>query len=870
MKKNIAIFLILCCFYLSSFGRHIAGGEIYYEYLGPGSTPGTSQYKITLRLFRDCQSSGAQLDATANIAIFDKLGNTPVIGSPFTVNLDHISVVQKSGSIPCIINAPIVCYQAGYYFLTVTLPDNRDGYWVSYQRCCRVDNISNLAIAVGTGTTYLGSIAGSNDLAGGHNSSPQFNLRDTALVCQNRNFKLDFGATDPDGDQLTYEFCEAYNGGTEGSPVVPNPPPPPYEVVPYGGGYGPFSPLGPGVTINANTGIISGLAPSAGSYVIAVCISEWRNGKVINTHRKDFILKIADCDFVAALLPLSATYCDDFVTGFENLTPSSLIYAWHWDFGVGGTLSDTSNQPTPTYTYSDTGIYTVKLVVNPGDPCTDSSTMKLGVYPGFFPDFNSSGICFNKPTQFSDQTTTRYGIVNAWRWDFGESSVSNDTSRIKNPIYIYPSLGTKSVQLIVGSSKGCVDTISKDVLIIDKPPINLPFRDTVICDVDTLSIPVTGSGVFTWTPVSNILFANTANPIVFPKTTTWYKVDLDDNGCKNQDSVRVRVVGSVKLTARNDTTICGGDPVQLGAVSDGLRFLWTPHATLSDPTIINPIASPPTTTTYQLTASIGSCSIRDNVTITVVPYPTVDAGPDLTTCYRTPIQLNGSVIASDFFWKPQGSLSNSKILNPVASPSTTTKYILTATDTLGCPKPSYDSVIVTVRPKVNAFAGRDTAVVTGQSLQLNASGGDNYFWSPSYGLNDVNKADPVAKYNGEVDSVRYKVFVTDASGCLDSASVLVKIFRTNPQIFVPTGFTPNGDGRNDILRPIAVGIQRIDYFRVYNRWGQLVFSTTINGYGWDGKIGGKNQATGTFVWLVKAVDYTGKIIYQKGTTTLIR
>jgi gliding motility-associated-like protein len=870
MKKKFFILILLSGFVLPSFARHIAGGEIFHRYLGPGATAGTSQYLITLRLFRDCQSTGAQLDPNISIAIFDKFSNNPVSGSPFSVNLDHIDVIQKSGNVPCIINPPVVCYQMGFYFLTVSLPNNSMGYWVSFQRCCRVDNISNLSVAIGVGATYLGSIAGTSTLGTGHNSSPEFLVRDTALVCQNRNFTLNFGAVDPDGDLLTYQFCDAYDGGDQGSPVVPNPPPPPYAVVPYGGGYSAASPMGPQVSINPTTGIISGIAPGAGSYVVAVCVTEWRNGQIINTHRKDFILKVADCDFVAAQLPISATYCDDFITSFANLTPTPLIYAWHWDFGVTGILSDTSNLPTPTYTYPDTGVYTVKLVVNPGDPCSDSATMQLGVFPGFFPDFNSNGICVNKPTQFTDASTTVYGAVNSWRWDFGESTATNDTSRLQNPAYTYPVVGLKTIELIVGSNKGCLDTIQKDITIIDKPPITLPFRDTLICSIDSLRIPTTGSGVFTWTPNYNILFANTSNPLVHPDVTTWYKVELDDNGCKNTDSVRVRVVDQVTLSVRSDTTFCRGDGVQLSASTDGLAFTWTPNTDLSNPNIVNPIANPPATTTYQLTARIGNCSATDDVTVFVVPYPSVNAGPDVTICYDASAQLNGNIIASNFFWRPQGSLNNPNILNPIARPGQTTSYILTATDTLGCPKPGFDTVVVTVLPKVNAFAGRDTAIVVGQPLQLNATGGETYLWSPPLGLNNINIANPVANLNGNPDSIRYKVLVRDIAGCLDSATVLVKIFKTNPQIFVPTGFTPNGDGRNDLLKPIGVGISRIDYFRVYNRWGQLVFSTTINGHGWDGKIGGKAQATNTFVWLVKAVDFTGKSVFQKGTATLIR
>ena len=98
----------------------------------------------------------------------------------------------------------------------------------------------------------------------------------------------------------------------------------------------------------------------------------------------------------------------------------------------------------------------------------------------------------------------------------------------------------------------------------------------------------------------------------------------------------------------------------------------------------------------------------------------------------------------------------------------------------------------------------------------------------------------------------------------------VKVFNTDPQVFVPSAFTPNADGLNDVIRPIAVGISHIDYFRIYNRWGQIVFSTTTNGKGWDGNISGQPQGTNTYVWIVHAVDFTGKEFFKKGSVTLIR
>ena len=492
------------------------------------------------------------------------------------------------------------------------------------------------------------------------------------------------------------------------------------------------------------------------------------------------------------------------------------------------------------------------------------------MYPGFVPGFKSTGICLNKPTQFIDTTSTRYGTVNSWNWDFGVPSVSTDTSFIQNPTFTYSAIGTYDAQLIVTSSKGCIDTVTTPITIIDKPPINLAFRDTLICSGDNLQLQASGTGVFTWTPGTNIINANTSTPTVNPSNSTYYHVNLNDNGCLNNDSVNVRVVDFVTLRAFNDTLICQGDAVQLYTSGDGLNFYWTPAVNLNDPNARNPVAVTSNTTTYEVTATIGHCSATDRVTVRTVPYPTANAGADTSICYNTPAQLNANIVASSFTWNPGGSLSNPLILNPVAKPKQTTTYVLTATDTLGCPKPVRDTVFVVVLPKVNAFAGYDTAVVIGQPLHLHATGGINYLWSPPSALDNVNIADPTAVYDGSIDSIHYKVLVGNEQNCIDSASINVKIFKTNAQIFVPTAFTPNGDGVNDLFRPIGVGIKSIEYFRVYNRWGELVFSTTVNGQGWDGKISGTPQTTNTFVWIVKGIDYLDKPFIKKGAVTLIR
>jgi gliding motility-associated-like protein len=894
MKKLSTLLLLLFCF-TSAFAAHIVGGEMIYEYIGPGAASDTKKYRITLILFRDenCRNCAA-MPANVFIGIFnnDTRAQFPAASQPYDVRRGREGDVATVDFPECIQNPPNLHYFFAEYTFEVELPNNASGYTAAYQTCCRVNsmtNVFNSSGGGGTGSTYSAIIPGTKTVPLTEiNSSPRF-FKGISIICYNKPFKLNFSATDVDDDSLVYSFCDAYNGGaaTNASNINPSPPtgalPPQYSSVPYINNYSGTTPLGSSVTINSATGIISGIAPPIGDYVISVCINEYRNGVLIGYHRKDFIINVANCDFAGAEPACSScsvnsssavtfyTSCDGFTTTFANLNRSNLNRTFFWDFGVPGRTDDTSTLSVPTFTYPDTGVYTLKLVVNRGEACSDSSTTQVRIFPGFFTGFTFAGICVNKPTRFTDTSRTVYGTINSWRWNFGDNNSFSDTSRLQNPVYTYSDLGVKRVQLIVTNSKGCVDTINKDVPIIDKPPITLAFRDTLICRGDAVQLMASSNGgTFTWTPNSNINNTTSGTPTVNPPATTIYKVELDDNGCKNTDSVRVRVVNFVTLQARSDTTICQTDQVQLNAVTDGLRFQWSPTATLNNPNIINPTARPLSTTTYQITSTTGSCNAKDDVTVNVIPYPVANAGMDTIICFGTQAQLNGSITASSFTWSPANTLSNANTLSPVATPVGTTTYILTVRDNLGCPKPGRDSVIVTVLPKINAFAGNDTAVVVGQPVQFLATGGISYKWIPGTSLNNPNIPNPIGIYTGEFDSIQYKILVSNAAGCIDSALLNVRIFKTDPRVFVPTAFTPNGDGKNDVVRPIAVGITKIEYFRVYNRWGQLVFSTTTNGRGWDGKIKGKDQGNNTFVWMVKAIDFTGKVFFAKGTVTLIR
>jgi len=182
----------------------------------------------------------------------------------------------------------------------------------------------------------------------------------------------------------------------------------------------------------------------------------------------------------------------------------------------------------------------------------------------------------------------------------------------------------------------------------------------------------------------------------------------------------------------------------------------------------------------------------------------------------------------------------------------------------GCHSDTVSGLVIIDR--TYAFAGNDTVVAIGQPLQLNGSGGTFYKWEPETGLNDNSIADPIAVLQQDAS---YVLTVSDDAGCPTSDTIYIKAYK-GPAIYVPSAFTPNNDGRNDLFRCIAPGISTLYFFNVYNRYGQLIYTSNNSRAGWDGNYNGKPQPMGTYVWMVKGLDYKGNIHFEKGTVTLIR
>lgn len=834
-----------------------------YKYLGAGAAPNTSKYRVTGTHYIDC--GGTQFTETAIfVGIFD--GGSKTLLRTLTIQKSGQDSIYKK-SFGCINPAPNVCFVVATYVQDVELANNATGYLLVEQECCRIVGIQNLVASNSFGSTFTATIPGGAVYR--QNSSPEFASRDTAVICYSSFFRLDMSATDADGDSLSYTFCAALTGGS-GAQRQPNPPAnPPYNEVGYSAGYSGSIPLGTGVTINPRTGMVSGVAPAVtGKYIVSVCVSEHRNGQLIATTKKEVQVEVANCKLSAAVLKPEYINCNSFSTTFENENPNAEVASYSWDFGVPGTTTDVSTEQRPSFTYPDTGRYVVKLKVSTTNGCTDSTTADVAVYPGFKAGFSIEGSCFQSPFRFTDTTKAAYGEVNKWQWAI--FPVTNSAEQ--NLSHQFTGVGQYPVSFIVSSSKGCTDTVKTTVNVYDRPDLKLAFRDTLICSIDTLQLGATGPGTYQWTALNapqRILDAATATPRVYPQDTTFYKVTLTEKTCVATDTVRVAVLPFITVQLPADTSICRGDSIQLQPQSRALQYLWTPATGMVNTSVKAPMVAPRVTTSYRVTANLGRCQDEATMLVKVAPYPQAFAGRDTVICYGTDVRLQGDMDASVFRWSPNNTLAPPDTLTPLARPLQLTAYILTVSDTLGCPKEVSDTVVVGVVPQIMAYAGRDTAIVAGQPLQLQASGGDGYQWTPAFGLNDAAIANPVALLNEETESIIYAVSV-ERDGCFATDSMKVVVYKLGADILVPSAFSPNDDGRNDILKPILVGMKSLTEFQVYNRWGQLVYRTRTAGQGWDGRIGGNAQGSGVYVFMATGTTYDDRKIVRKGTVMLVR
>lgn len=475
--------------------------------------------------------------------------------------------------------------------------------------------------------------------------------------------------------------------------------------------------------------------------------------------------------------------------------------------------------------------------------------------------------------------------------------------------------GATSGNIIARELNGCADL--RDTLLVSSRTPTIPgsvMGDNEVC-TGLNSSPLTLSGQngnvigwlsstngTTWAPIANTTISYTAQNLT--ASTQFAVVVQNGPTCPADTSTSALVTVDPKSVggrlSPDNSSFCTGQTAGslLTLVGNtGSVLNWQSSANATQWNSLTPVytgsayaAGGLTATTYYRTiVKSGVCEADTSDMATVkyvnVPFPAATYDPaQAAICYGDSLRLNATItVGTSYSWRPLSTLSNPgdgritslpHTLQALAKPLTTTNYILTVLNA-GCPNALNDTFHIKVAPPIIVSAGKDTAIVLGQSLQLQASANDptaNIFtWSPATGLNNVHISNPVAVLWGETaQSMEYTVKAANAAGCYGTDAIKVKVFRTNPDIFVPNGFSPNGDSRNDVIYPICVGITRLDFFRVYNRWGQLIFNTNTIHKGWDGTLGGVRQSSGTFVYMVQGVDITGKVITKRGTLELVR
>ncbi|HEY8660724.1 MAG TPA: gliding motility-associated C-terminal domain-containing protein [Hanamia sp.] len=452
-------------------------------------------------------------------------------------------------------------------------------------------------------------------------------------------------------------------------------------------------------------------------------------------------------------------------------------------------------------------------------------------------------------------------------------SLNNDPYQADS---VFKNLGAENYTVHIKDSSGCIKDSS---ITIQQPnPVSgsLIITPATTCQAIDGQINVKANGgvipfMFSIDSGATYQLSNVFNA----KAGKFNIIIKDSNNCKTNISDTLTAIDDrIIIDAGVDKTICIGNSTSLSVISNHPVnvYKWSPAIGLSDLTIATPVAAPSDTTLYTVIAESEVCKGTDSIRVNVLHKPVVNAGKDTIICNNTYAVLNGKVTNNSgsvsYLWMPSADMQTPNSSTTLLYPKTTrpTIYRLQVTDNYGCNFKIFDDVVVTMHGPVPAFAGNDTIAAMGIPHQLFGSGGTQYLWAPAHYLDNPSAQNPFALLQNDT---RFYLTVKDALGCIGTSSVFIKVYK-GPAIYIPNAFTPNGDGLNDVFKATAAGIRQTIYFKIYNRWGKLMFETQDITKGWDGRYMGIAQPTAVYVWVVKGIDISGKTIDLKGTVTLIR
>jgi gliding motility-associated-like protein len=571
------------------------------------------------------------------------------------------------------------------------------------------------------------------------------------------------------------------------------------------------------------------------------------------------------------LASTSTNICEgDSIWFVDFSTGVNLSYLW--DFGDGFTSTDQN----PYHTYNTAGNYTVSLLIT--DPAGCDSTM---VRPGYvsvdaYPIIviTASDTAFDCYPALVLFTTTGGGSNGSYFWDFGD----NATSILENPAHNYTEPGTYDVSVIVTTANGCSDSLFlPNYIHVDGPIASYSLFPDTICSGDEVfftidSLIQVDSYLWDFGDGASEVGAGLTTSHIYSTTGTVYPILTYSaiDGCTQTYTDSVYIVEIHADFIQSDSIGC--TPLYVDFTNQsvgGDSFEWFfgdgTTSTLEHPDhtyVIGGIH----TVILVITSDILGCT--DTVFSTVNSYLSapVDIIQSPYACLGGSVQL-WATGGGTYEWSPSATLSDTTISNPWASPDTATQYNVVVIDVNGCV--GEDSVTVNIQYPLAINYPNDTTIIIGEDVFIDLPFDPNliYTWSPPEGLSCTDCPNPTIF---TLESRCYTVVVEDIFGCFrDEESFCIEIDEQY-SIDVPTAFTPNGDGFNDIIYVRGWGIAELEEFKIYNRWGQLVFETNDINTGWDGYFQGELQNVETYVFTTTGFLYSGTRVTKQGHISLLR
>ncbi len=368
---------------------------------------------------------------------------------------------------PCLELPTNICIEKKVYSGEVMFPLRDESYFIAYQGCCRTGSLVNILSPLGVGSTYHIELLPEAQIV--CNSSPEFQAIPPTVICIDEPINYSQQAIDLEGDQLVYELCAPLNFD---NPINNNPIPPPYFSVPFiAPDYAAAYPLGNGVlSIDPNTGLLSGMPNITGQFVVGICVNEYRNGTLLSTTRRDIQFNVAPCpplvfaEIEADEISGQDTYIinacrEQDISLINNSTQTEYIDSLLWSIDMNGNTM-TSSDWEPSFFFEEGGSHEGSLILNPGGFCTDTANFVINVVTEIQADFTAEyDTCVGGPVTFYNNSFSVGSDIEDWFWTFGDSA----TTSLKNPTKIFEAPGFHEVFLTITDEFNCKDTVVKTV-----------------------------------------------------------------------------------------------------------------------------------------------------------------------------------------------------------------------------------------------------------------------------------------------------------------------------------------------------------------------------------------------------------------------